>query len=319
MRERVSAAPQGYRGRFAPSPTGPLHLGSLVSALASWLDARAHGGTWLVRVEDIDGPRTVPGAAEDILATLERFGFHADEPPEWQSRRIPLYRAALDALIASGHVYPCGCTRKEIADSQLHAHRRNTTLIYPGTCRDGLHGKPARAWRLRVPDLPADDADHASANPALIRFDDRWQGPQHQDLATEVGDFVLLRADGQWAYQLAVVVDDADQHITHIVRGADLLDSTARQIWLQRCLGVPTPAYLHVPVVTNADGDKLSKQTGALALDDARPIEALVGAARHLGLDLHDAAPTTLEAFQADAIDAWKRRLARLPEHSRAQ
>lgn len=300
---------QEYRGRFAPSPTGPLHFGSLVSALASWLDARAHGGAWLVRVEDIDGPRTVPGAAEDILATLERFGFRADEPPEWQSRRVDLYRAALDRLIATGHVYPCGCTRKEIADSQLHAHRRNTTLIYPGTCRDGLHGKPARAWRLRVPD---DDA-HAAHTPALIRFDDRWQGPQQQDLATEVGDFVLLRADGQWAYQLAVVVDDAAQHVTHVVRGADLLDSTVRQIWLQQCLGVPTPAYLHVPVVTNEAGEKLSKQTGALALDATRPLEALLAAARHLGLELRNPAPGTLEAFQADAIDAWTRRLAQLP------
>ncbi|QGZ54192.1 tRNA glutamyl-Q(34) synthetase GluQRS [Paraburkholderia acidiphila] len=305
----MSASPQGYRGRFAPSPTGPLHFGSLVSALASWLDARAHGGAWLVRVEDIDGPRTVPGAAEDILATLERFGFHADEPPEWQSRRIDLYRAALDRLIASGHVYPCGCTRKEIADSQLRAHQRNTTLIYPGTCRDGLHGKPARAWRLRVPD----DVPSSAENPALIRFDDRWQGSQRQDLATEVGDFVLLRADGQWAYQLAVVVDDAEQRITHVVRGADLLDSTARQIWLQQCLGVPTPAYLHVPVVTNAEGEKLSKQTGAQALDASRPLGALIAAARHLGLALHDPAPATLEAFQRDAIDAWQRRLAQLP------
>ncbi|MCX5541925.1 tRNA glutamyl-Q(34) synthetase GluQRS [Paraburkholderia sp. CNPSo 3076] len=314
----MSATPQGYRGRFAPSPTGPLHFGSLVSALASWLDARAHGGVWLVRVEDIDGPRTVPGAVEDILATLAAFGFHADEPPEWQSRRIDLYRAALDRLIALGHVYPCGCTRKEIADSQLRAHQRNTTLIYPGTCRNGLHGKPARAWRLRVPDLEAAGEPHAEAagvhaNPALIRFDDRWQGAQHQNLATEVGDFVLLRADGQWAYQLAVVVDDADQRITHVVRGADLLDSTARQIWLQQCLGVPTPAYLHVPVVRNAEGEKLSKQTGAQALDASRPLEALMAAARHLGLDLHDPAPATLAAFQFDAIDAWKRRLAQLP------
>ncbi|MEX3938797.1 tRNA glutamyl-Q(34) synthetase GluQRS [Paraburkholderia sp. BR10937] len=310
----MSATPQGYRGRFAPSPTGPLHFGSLVSALASWLDARAHGGAWLVRVEDIDGPRTVPGAAEDILATLAAFGFHADEPPEWQSRRTGLYRAALDRLVASGHVYPCGCTRKEIADSQLRAHQRNTTLIYPGTCRDGLHGKSARAWRLRVPDEDAVDVPAgAHANAALIRFDDRWQGPQHQNLATEVGDFVLLRADGQWAYQLAVVVDDADQRITHVVRGADLLDSTARQIWLQQCLGVPTPAYLHVPVVTNADGEKLSKQTGAQALDASRPLEALLAAARHLGLALHDPAPATLAEFQLDAIDAWKRRLAQLP------
>ncbi|WP_296653390.1 tRNA glutamyl-Q(34) synthetase GluQRS [Paraburkholderia sp.] len=307
-----------YRGRFAPSPTGPLHFGSLVSALASWLDARAHGGTWLVRVEDIDGPRTVPGADLDILATLERFGFHADEPPVWQSARIERYRAALDALIAAGHVYPCGCTRKEIADSQLRTHQRNTTLIYPGTCRSGLHGKPARASRLRVPDnahadthavTPADTPAHA----AVIRFDDRWQGPQSQNLATEVGDFVLLRADGQWAYQLAVVVDDAEQGITHVVRGADLLDSTARQIWLQRCLGVPTPAWLHVPVVTNADGEKLSKQTGAQALDPDRPLDALIAASRHLGLALRDPAPATLDAFQADAIDAWQRRLAQLP------
>ncbi|WP_395068323.1 tRNA glutamyl-Q(34) synthetase GluQRS [Paraburkholderia silvatlantica] len=318
----MSATPQGYRGRFAPSPTGPLHFGSLVSALASWLDARAHGGAWLVRVEDIDGPRTAPGAAEDILATLAAFGLHADEPPAWQSRRTGLYRAALDRLIAAGHVYPCGCTRKEIADSQLRARERNTTLIYPGTCRDGLHGKRARAWRLRVPDEakveatadePVDEPADAHGNPALIRFGDRWQGPQQQNLATEVGDFVLLRADGQWAYQLAVVADDAEQRITHVVRGADLLDSTARQIWLQRCLGVPTPAYLHVPVVTNADGEKLSKQTGAQALDASRPLEALLAAARHLGLALHDPAPATLAAFQLDAIDAWKRRLGQLP------
>ncbi|WP_322070588.1 tRNA glutamyl-Q(34) synthetase GluQRS [Paraburkholderia bannensis] len=308
----MSAPTSRYRGRFAPSPTGPLHFGSLVSALASWLDARAHDGAWLVRVEDIDGPRTVPGAAQDILATLERFGFHADEPPMWQSARIGLYREALDALIASGHVYPCGCTRKEIADSQLHAHRRNTTLIYPGTCRDGLHGKTARAWRLRVPDeLPHTAQD--AGNPALIRFDDRWQGPQQQDLANEVGDFVLLRADGQWAYQLAVVVDDAAQDITHIVRGADLLDSTARQIWLQQCLNVSTPTYLHVPVVTNAEGEKLSKQTGAQALDASRPLDALLAAAKHLGLELLDPAPASLEAFQADAIEAWKRRLTHLP------
>jgi glutamyl-Q tRNA(Asp) synthetase len=298
-----------------------LHFGSLVSALASWLDARAHDGAWLVRIEDIDGPRTVPGAAEDILATLERFGFHADEPPVWQSQRTSLYREALDALIASGHVYACGCTRKEIADSQLHAHRRHATLIYPGTCRGGLHGKTARAWRLRVPDhatahapahTPASSLSHAE-NPALIDFADRWQGPQQQDLATEVGDFVLLRADGQWAYQLAVVVDDAAQGITHVVRGADLLDSTARQIWLQQCLNVPALSYLHVPVVTAADGEKLSKQNGAQALDASRPLEALLSAAKHLGLDLRDPAPATLEAFQAAAIDAWKRRLAQLP------
>ncbi len=295
----LASTGEPYRGRFAPSPTGPLHFGSLVSALASWLDARAHDGAWLVRIEDIDGPRTVPGAADDILATLAAFGLDADEPVEWQSRRIDHYQRAFDQLVATGFVYPCDCTRREIADSQLHAHARNTTLLYPGTCRDGLNGKPARAWRMRVPD----DAT------ALIRFDDRWQGPQSQDLATEVGDFVLLRADGQWAYQLAVVVDDAAAGITHVVRGADLLDSTARQIWLQHTLGVPTPRWMHVPVVTNAEGEKLSKQTGAEALDPARPLDALHAAARHLGLVLPSSAHDSLDAFYADAIAAWSRRL----------
>ncbi|MCC8396263.1 tRNA glutamyl-Q(34) synthetase GluQRS [Paraburkholderia sp. MMS20-SJTR3] len=288
-----------YRGRFAPSPTGPLHFGSLVSALASWLDARAHRGEWLVRIEDIDGPRTVPGAAEDILATLERFGMRADATPLWQSQRVAHYRQALEQLKAGGLVYPCGCTRREIADSLLHAHARNTTLAYPGTCRSGLHGKPERAWRLRVPDGDA----------AIVRFDDRWQGPQAQNLATEVGDFVLRRADDQWAYQLAVVVDDADAGITHIVRGADLLDSTARQIYLQHCLGVATPAYLHVPVVTNEHGEKLSKQNGATALDSDRPLDALRAAAAHLGLDLGSEPAGTLEQFYSAATAAWAKRM----------
>jgi glutamyl-Q tRNA(Asp) synthetase len=292
-----------YRGRFAPSPTGPLHFGSLVSALASWLDARAHDGTWLVRIEDVDAPRTVPGAAEDILATLARFGMEADEPPIWQSERGPQYAHAFDQLKDADFVYPCGCTRKEIADSLLHAHARHTTLAYPGTCRDGLHGKPARAWRLRVPD------ETSKGNAATVSFVDRWQGPQSQNLATEVGDFVLLRADHQWAYQLAVVVDDAEARITHIVRGADLLDSAARQIYLQRCLGVPTPAYLHVPVVTNDDGEKLSKQTGAKPLDAAHPLDALHEAARFLGLDLGETTGTApLTAFYRAATAAWGRR-----------
>ncbi|PQV52780.1 tRNA glutamyl-Q(34) synthetase GluQRS [Paraburkholderia sp. BL21I4N1] len=292
-----------YRGRFAPSPTGPLHFGSLVSALASWLDARAHGGAWLVRIEDIDGPRTVPGAAESIISTLERFGMHADEPPVWQSRRMPRYQQALEQLKSAGLIYPCGCTRKEIADSLLHAHARNTTLAYPGTCRNGLHGKPARAWRLRVPDGDA----------AVVTFHDRWQGPQTQNLATEVGDFVLRRADDQWAYQLAVVVDDADDHITHIVRGADLMDSTARQIYLQRCLGAPTPRYLHVPVVTNEHGEKISKQNGATALDADQPLDALNAAAQHLGLELTTPSgpkpADTLESFYAAATAAWASRM----------
>jgi glutamyl-Q tRNA(Asp) synthetase len=291
-----------YRGRFAPSPTGPLHFGSLVSALASWLDARAHDGVWLVRIEDIDGPRTVPGAAADILATLDQFGLRADEPPVWQSERSAQYQQALDQLRDAGLVYPCGCTRKEISDSLLDAHARNTTLAYPGTCRNGLHGKPARAWRLRVPD--GNDGD------TTMTFDDRWQGVQTQNLATEVGDFVLRRADDQWAYQLAVVVDDADAGITDIVRGADLLDSTPRQIYLQRCLGVATPGYLHVPVVTNSEGEKLSKQTGATALDTSRPLDALHAAARYLKLDVNVGAQphTSLESFYDAATKAWARR-----------
>ncbi|VXB74886.1 Glutamyl-Q tRNA(Asp) synthetase [Burkholderia sp. 8Y] len=285
-----------YRGRFAPSPTGPLHAGSLVSALASFLDARAHGGTWIVRIEDVDSPRTVPGAADDILATLARFGMESDEPPVWQSRRDDAYARAFERLQAGGLVYPCGCTRREIADSLVHAHARHATLAYPGTCRNGLNGRPARAWRLRVPDGDA----------ARVTFVDRWQGPQSQDLATEVGDFALKRADGLWAYQLAVVVDDADAGITHIVRGADLLDSTARQIYLQQCLRAPTPSYLHVPVVTNEAGEKLSKQTGATPLDRNAPLDALVQAARHLGIDA--SAARSLDAFYASAIAGWAKR-----------
>jgi glutamyl-Q tRNA(Asp) synthetase len=287
-----------YRGRFAPSPTGPLHAGSLVSALASFLDARAHGGSWIVRIEDVDAPRTVPGAADEILATLAHFGMHSDEAPVWQSARGDAYQAAFERLQTAGFIYPCGCTRREIADSLIHAHARHATLAYPGTCRDGLHGKPARAWRLRVPDGDA----------AVITFVDRWQGPQTQNLATEVGDFALKRADGLWAYQLAVVVDDADAGITHIVRGADLLDSTARQIYLQQCLGVPTPAYLHVDVVNNDAGEKLSKQTGAAPLDRHAPLEALVEAARHLGIHV---SAGSLDTFYSAATAEWAKRFAR--------
>jgi glutamyl-Q tRNA(Asp) synthetase len=291
-------AEPGYRGRFAPSPTGPLHFGSLVSALASFLDARARRGTWLVRIEDVDGPRTVPGAAAEILDTLARFGMVSAEQPVWQSQREVAYQRALEQLLATGFVFPCGCTRREIADSLTNNHTRHTTLAYPGTCRDGLHGKPPRAWRMRVPDGDA----------AVLSFEDRWQGTQTQDLASEVGDFVLKRADGEWAYQLAVVVDDADAHITHIVRGADLLDSTARQIYLQRCLGVPTPVYLHVPVIVNEQGEKLSKQTGATALDTRAPLVVLTQAAKHLGL--HPSPTGSLEAFFSDVTAQWAKRFA---------
>jgi glutamyl-Q tRNA(Asp) synthetase len=290
----------GYRGRFAPSPTGPLHMGSLVTALATWLDARAHGGQWLVRIEDLDYPRCVRGADTDILQTLERLGLVPDEPPAWQSRREALYADALHRLDVAGQLYPCGCSRKEIADSLLHVRERHQTLGYPGTCRNGLNGKLPRAWRVRVPDGPA----------ATLCFDDRWQGRQCQDLETEVGDFVLRRADGLWAYQLAVVVDDGLQGITHIVRGADLLDSTPRQIHLQHLLGLPTPTYLHVPVVVNAVGEKLSKQSGAQAIDTSAPLDALRVAGEHIGLrnegkDVKD----WLERATAD----WLQRLATLP------
>ncbi|CAN7248602.1 tRNA glutamyl-Q(34) synthetase GluQRS [Caballeronia sp. LjRoot31] len=294
-------AEPGYRGRFAPSPTGPLHFGSLVSALASFLDARAHRGTWLVRIEDVDGPRTVPGAAKEILDTLSRFGMVSAEQPVWQSQREVAYQQAFEQLLAAGFVFPCACTRREIADSLAHSHARHArhaTLAYPGTCRNGLHGKPPRAWRMRVPDGDA----------AVLSFKDRWQGMQTQDLATEVGDFVLKRADGEWAYQLAVVVDDAAAGITHIVRGADLLDSTARQIYLQRCLGVSTPAYLHVPVIVNEQGEKLSKQTGATALDTRAPLIELTQAAKHLGL--YPSPAGSLEAFFSDVTAQWAKRFA---------
>jgi glutamyl-Q tRNA(Asp) synthetase len=281
-----------YIGRFAPSPTGPLHRGSLVAAMASHLDARAHRGRWLVRIEDIDEARAVPGAAESILCDLRAFGMHWDGEVVWQSRRKPLYEAAFARL--GSHVYACGCTRREIADSRLGV-ASDGAAVYPGTCRSGLApGRNARAWRLRVPD----------GKDALIRFEDQWLGAVEQNLATEVGDFVLRRADGFWAYQLAVVVDDGEQAVTDVVRGADLLESTARQIYLQQLLGLPTPRYLHVPVVVNAAGEKLSKQTGAQALDAARPLPALIEAARFLGLPIEAG---SVEDFWKRSTAAWAR------------
>ncbi|MCW5654077.1 tRNA glutamyl-Q(34) synthetase GluQRS [Hydrogenophaga sp.] len=267
-----------YRGRFAPSPTGPLHAGSLVAALASWLDARAHGGTWLVRIEDVDTPRCVPGADALILQQLATCGLVSDEPVRWQSDQGTRYRPSLDHLAGTGRAYPCGCSRRDIEtalQAQGVARERHHAAIYPGTCRPdrgGLQGKPARAWRFDVAGEPP------------VHWTDRRLGPQVQDVAAEVGDFVLLRADGLWAYQLAVVVDDADQGITHVVRGEDLADNTARQILLQRALGLPTPHYLHAPLVLGANGEKLSKQNGAQALDLADPLAALRQAAAALGL-----------------------------------
>jgi glutamyl-Q tRNA(Asp) synthetase len=288
-----------YVGRFAPSPTGPLHAGSLVAALASYLDARANDGVWLVRIEDIDEGRSVPGAADGILELLHSLGMDSDREVVWQSRRKHLYQAAFDALDA--HAYPCGCNRREIADSRL-GFAPDGGAIYPGTCREGLApGRTTRSLRLRVPEPGAD----------VITFTDRFAGQVSQRLASESGDFVLKRADGYWAYQLAVVVDDADQGVTDIVRGADLLDSTPRQIFLQRLLGVPTPRYLHVPVVRNAHGEKLSKQTGALAVqpgDEPAAVATLLDAARFLGLSIQQA--DSLASFWQAAVPAWRDLLA---------
>lgn len=275
-----------YRGRFAPSPTGPLHFGSLIAAVGSYLDAKHHQGKWLVRIEDLDTPRTVKGAADDILKTLEAYGLHWDGEIIYQSCRTAAYETAFHRLKEIGAVYPCCCTRKEIADSAL---QRGDELIYPGTCRAGLpSGKAARAWRVRVDDAP-------------INFSDRLQGSIAQNLATEVGDFVVLRADGLFAYQLAVVVDDNFQGITDVVRGADLLYSTPRQIYLQQLLGLPTPAYMHLPVAVNAQGEKLSKQTLA------RPVE-WIGAASTLFdalVFLRQQPPADLRLCTAGKILDW--------------
>lgn len=285
-----------YIGRFAPSPTGLLHAGSLVAALASWLDARAHNGQWLVRIEDIDTPRCVKGADQRILEQLSACGLVADSEPKWQSQRTHLYENALSHLINKGWAYPCGCSRKEIEDvyvSQGQDIARHSAAIYPGTCRDGLNGKPARAWRLNVQAVM--EALHL---PQTLQWHDRRMGHQQQDVAREVGDFVLKRADGLWAYQLAVVVDDADQGITHVVRGEDLHDNTARQILLQKALGLPGPIYMHTPLVMGENGEKLSKQNGALALDLRDPLAVLNCAAEVLRLN---PCKTSME----DALHEW--------------
>ena len=289
-----------YIGRFAPSPTGPLHAGSLVAALASWLDARAHDGQWLVRIEDIDTPRCVKGADQGILEQLSACGLVADSEPKWQSQRTHLYENALSHLINKGWVYPCGCSRKEIEDiyvSQGQDIARHSAAIYPGTCRDGLNGKPARAWRLNVQAVM--EALHL---PQTLQWHDRRMGHQQQDVAREVGDFVLKRADGLWAYQLAVVVDDADQGITHVVRGEDLHDNTARQILLQKALGLPTPIYMHTPLVMGDNGEKLSKQNGALALNLRDPLTVLNCAAEVLRLN---PCATSIEDALYEWTQAW--------------
>jgi glutamyl-Q tRNA(Asp) synthetase len=292
-----------YIGRFAPSPSGPLHAGSLVAALASYADARAHGGTWLLRIEDIDTPRTVPGADRVIMRQLQALGLQWDGEVLWQSRRDATYWQALDDLTARGLVYGCACTRREIIENHAaleQARGMRQALLdgerpYVGTCRNGLPpGRQARAWRLRVPN-------------GEENFIDRWLGAQRQDVAHAVGDFVLRRADGMWAYQLAVVVDDAAQGVTDIVRGADLLSSTARQRVLARLIGARPPRVMHVPLILDPrTGLKLSKQNHAPALDVARPVEQLALAWRALGFGPIAAADPG--SFLSEATRQWARR-----------
>jgi len=290
-RRSVSEIP--YRGRFAPSPTGPLHFGSLVAAVGSYLEARAHGGEWLVRIDDLDRPRVVPGAADEILRTLEACGMEWDGPIVYQSAHHAAYHGALHRLRQRGLVYPCACSRREIADSALPGLEG---YVYPGTCRAGLRGtRPARTLR-------------ALTRGVSIAFDDGLQGPIVQHLEHESGDFVLYRADGIYAYQLAAAVDDAEQGITDIVRGADLLASTPRQIHVQRSLGYPTPRYLHLPVAVDASGEKLSKQTQAPAVDRHRVLSALTAAVDFLG----QCAPRELarsdpKSFWQWATENWRR------------
>ena len=281
-------------GRFAPSPTGPLHFGSLVAALGSFLEARARGGQWLVRMEDVDVPRCKPEHADAILRTLDACGFAWDGPVMVQSTRTARYAEVLEQLKARDLVYPCGCTRAELADAPLGI---DGAAVYPGTCRNGLPpGKTARAWRLRME--------------GTIEFDDLVQGHQYQDLPREAGDCVLLRADGYFAYQLAVVVDDADQGVDHVVRGADLIHSTARQIDLQHVLGLPTPQYAHLPVAVDVDGQKLSKQTRAAPINVCDPWPALRAAAIFLGLP-NPGCRLAGADFWAWARENWN--LARVP------
>lgn len=252
-----------HRGRFAPSPTGHLHFGSLVAAMGSWLCARHAGGQWLLRVEDIDPPREVAGSAAAILEALPAFGLRADASPLFQSRRIDAYDTALAQLRAAGQVFPCWCSRSDLAPAE-GMHRDGRCVAKPDAAREP-------AWRLRAPDME-------------IAFDDALQGPQRQNLRDEVGDFVIRRVEGFYSYQLACVVDDAFQGITEVVRGNDLLDSTPRQIWLQRCLGLPMPTYRHLPLALDALGRKLSKSEQAHPVDPADPLPALRRALAFLDL-----------------------------------
>lgn len=279
-------------GRFAPSPTGELHFGSLLAAVASYLQARSTGGQWLVRIEDIDPPREVAGSAQRILKDLLRLGLRSDLPVLYQSTRRAAYRAAADNLLERGLAFRCGCSRADLP----------ACGVYPGTCREGLPpGRKPRTIRLVVPEKP-------------LTFTDQIQGPISENLAETVGDFVLWRADDLPAYQLAVVVDDAFGQISQVVRGADLLDSTARQIWLQRCLGLPTPSYAHYPVVVGQDGNKLSKRLGSDPIATAAPARALEAALRFLGQPCP--ADLDLDSLWRWAQQHWQ--LSAVPRHSPA-
>ncbi|MHB1046453.1 MAG: tRNA glutamyl-Q(34) synthetase GluQRS [Thermoanaerobaculia bacterium] len=286
------------RGRFAPSPTGPLHLGSLVAAVGSWLFARSVGGEWLVRMEDLDGPRVVPGAADEILRALELYGLEWDGPVAVQSERTGHYEDALARLRAGGLAYDCGCTRAEVARAAGAPDAADPVdaagAVYAGTCRAGLPpGRAARAVRFRVPE-------------GIVAFEDRVRGRIEEDVARAVGDFVVKRADGPFAYQLAVVVDDGAQGVAEVVRGGDLLSSTARQIALQRALGLPTPSYAHLPLVLGPDGRKLGKREGALALetlDERRVAETLALALRLLGQAVVGESPGEMLAAAARSFD----------------
>jgi len=275
-----------YIGRFAPSPTGPLHMGSLITAVASYCQAKNQKGKWLLRIEDIDPPREVPNASNNIISDLEKLGFEWDGEIIYQSQRQELYEQALENLHQTNLIYPCGCSRSEINASSIHTRYG---IRYIGTCREGLPvGKKARSIRLKVPDKD-------------FHFTDLIQGKYNQNLQLDIGDFVVKRADGQIAYQLAVVIDDATQSVTEIVRGSDLLDSTIRQQYLQQCLGYAQPSYAHIPVLVNSAGDKLSKQTGASAINLESSGTALIQALCYL----NQAPPKSLKRASVKEIWRW--------------
>ena len=280
-----------YRGRFAPTPSGPLHFGSLVAATGSYLEARSHGGEWRLRIDDLDPPRVAPGAVASILRCLEALGFEWDGPVLYQSRRLPAYHAALHQLRLLGAVYPCACSRKEIAQSALPGDEAS---IYPGLCRGGLPpGRPARALRLRVQGM-------------RVEFDDRLLGWQRRDLERDPGDFIVYRADGVYAFHLASAVDDGEQGMTDVVRGADLLESSARQLRLMRLLALPAPRYVHLPVATDRSGEKLSKQTKAAPVDLTRPLDVLQAVLRFLNQPMPaELESATLQEFWRQATLGW--------------